>query len=122
MSKKRAFVRYSKQGKIVPGSLILTGGSYPNGPATWNEIPADLCCEETSCYNIGVVKNFYHSDTVCTTEDNRSFIIFACNGKLVIKTYPELELITDNYLIDPSNSIQYIVKDSVITELGPICP
>lgn len=42
--KKRAFVRYSKQGKIVPGSLILTGGSYPNGPATWNEIPADLCC------------------------------------------------------------------------------
>jgi hypothetical protein len=44
MSKKRAFVRYSKQGKIVPGSLILTGGSYPQGPATWNEVPVDLCC------------------------------------------------------------------------------
>jgi len=44
MSKKRAFVRYSKQGKIVPGSLILTSGSYPNGSSTWNEIPADLCC------------------------------------------------------------------------------
>ena len=43
--KKRAFVRYSKQGKIVPGSLILTGGSYPQGPATWKEVPADLCCE-----------------------------------------------------------------------------
>jgi len=42
--KKRAFVRYSKQGKIVPGSLILTGGSYPQGPSTWNEVPADLCC------------------------------------------------------------------------------
>jgi hypothetical protein len=44
MAKKRAFVRYSKQGKIVPGSLILTGGSYPQGPATWNEVPVDLCC------------------------------------------------------------------------------
>lgn len=43
--KKRAFVRYSKQGKIVPGSLILTSGSHPNGPSTWKEVPADLCCE-----------------------------------------------------------------------------
>ena len=45
--KKRAFVRYSKNGKIVPGSLILTGGSYPQGPSTWKEVPADLCCETT---------------------------------------------------------------------------
>jgi hypothetical protein len=43
--KKRAFVRYSKQGRLVPGSLIITNGSYPSGPSTWNEIPADLCCE-----------------------------------------------------------------------------
>jgi len=47
--KKRAFVRYSKQGKIVPGSLILTSGSFPSGPSTWNEVPADLCCT-TSIY------------------------------------------------------------------------
>jgi hypothetical protein len=46
--KKRAFVRYSKQGKIVPGSLIITNGSYPSGPSTWDEIPADLCCEITT--------------------------------------------------------------------------
>lgn len=43
--KLRAFVRYSKKGKIVPGSLVLTNGSYPNGPAVWKEVPADLCCE-----------------------------------------------------------------------------
>ena len=43
--KKRAFVRYSKQGKVVPGSLILTSGTYPKGPALWKEVPADLCCE-----------------------------------------------------------------------------
>jgi hypothetical protein len=45
--KKRAFVRYSKQGKIVPGSLILTSGSFPSGPSTWNEVPADLCCAQS---------------------------------------------------------------------------
>jgi hypothetical protein len=49
MSKKRAFVRYSKQGKIVPGSLILTSGSHPNGPSTWKEVPADLCCGDGDC-------------------------------------------------------------------------
>jgi len=48
MSKKRAFVRYSKQGKIVPGSLILTAGSFPQGSSTWNEVPADLCCDLTT--------------------------------------------------------------------------
>jgi hypothetical protein len=45
MARKRAFVRYSKNGKIVPGSLILTSGSFPQGSSTWNEVPADLCCD-----------------------------------------------------------------------------
>jgi hypothetical protein len=57
--KKRAFVRYSKQGKIVPGSLILTSGSFPSGPSTWKEVPADLCClgpnDYTSCVAIQAV-------------------------------------------------------------------
>lgn len=51
--KKRAFVRYSKQGKVVPGSMILTGGSYPKGPAIWKEVPADLCCSNhTLSFNL----------------------------------------------------------------------
>jgi hypothetical protein len=45
MARKRAFVRYSKNGKIVPGSLIVTAGSFPQGSSTWNEVPADLCCD-----------------------------------------------------------------------------
>jgi len=57
MSKKRAFVRYSKQGKIVPGSLILTAGSHPNGPSTWKEVPADLCCETTSISTCTLTRN-----------------------------------------------------------------
>jgi hypothetical protein len=51
MAKKRAFVSYSKQGKIVPGSLILTNGSYPNSPSLWKEVPADLCCVSNNCCN-----------------------------------------------------------------------
>jgi uncharacterized protein (TIGR02145 family) len=49
MAKKRAFVRYSKNGKLVPGSLIVTQGSHPNGPSTWKEVPADLCCGDANC-------------------------------------------------------------------------
>lgn len=51
MSRKRAFVRYSKNGKIVPGSLILTAGSYPNGSSTWKEVSADLCCKISQDYS-----------------------------------------------------------------------
>ncbi len=50
--KTRAFVRYSKKGKIVPGSLILTKGSYPQGSSTWREVPADLCCDPVYAYGI----------------------------------------------------------------------
>jgi hypothetical protein len=47
MGKTRAFIRYIK-GKLVPGSLIFTGGEYPKAPFTagkWQEVPADLCCD-----------------------------------------------------------------------------
>ena len=54
MSKERAFVRYTKAGKIVPGSLILTQGSYPNGPGLWKEITTDLCCENNNTMNYKV--------------------------------------------------------------------
>ena len=80
--KKRAFVRYSKQGKIVPGSLILTGGSYPQGPSTWNEVPADLCCDLiTLTYDIGE-----------GTTLNDVTLRLLCNGTQI------------NYLYTPSDS------------------
>jgi hypothetical protein len=76
--KKRAFVRYSKQGKIVPGSLILTGGSFPQGPSTWNEVPADLCAGPIlNSANSGTLAPFpwsYYPDLVVyCNEENRFF-------------------------------------------------
>jgi hypothetical protein len=56
--KNRAFVRYTKNGKIVPGSMIVTNGSYPEGPAKWAEITTDLCCDDPGFYTTSKVKGF----------------------------------------------------------------
>ena len=46
MSKKRAFVRYTKSGEIVPGSLIITtNGGYPDKSSLWQEVTVDQCCD-----------------------------------------------------------------------------
>lgn len=74
--KKRAFVRYSKQGKIVPGSLILTAGSFPQGSSTWKEVPADLCCETVLL-----------STQVADTSINNVSIRFLCNSTTVDISY-----------------------------------
>lgn len=74
--KKRAFVRYSKQGKIVPGSLILTAGSYPQGSALWKEVPADLCCETVTL-----------STQVADTSINNVSVRFLCNSTVVETVY-----------------------------------
>lgn len=46
--KKRAFVKYSKSGKLIPGTTIITSGKYPKG-GPYKEIPYDLCCETDPC-------------------------------------------------------------------------
>ena len=55
MSKKRGFVRYTKKGKLVPGSLVVTtSGGYPDKSSTWKEVPTDLCCN-SSLYAVALV-------------------------------------------------------------------
>jgi len=108
MAKKRAFVRYSKQGKIVPGSLILTAGSFPQGPATWNEVPADLCCTTSvfppnpTSYNITVQDEY---------EDAISALRFAEATKEFIKTqgysYKDVLLSTD-VCSDDVNAVELV--------------
>lgn len=43
-SKKKAFVKYSKDGHIVPGSLIITNSQLPK-PGIWKEVYINKCCE-----------------------------------------------------------------------------
>lgn len=43
--KKRAYIRYTKSGKIIPGGLLITTeGIYPHDTAVYQEIPVNLCC------------------------------------------------------------------------------
>jgi len=48
--KKRAFVKYTKKGKIIPGSLIVgTSGGYPKD-GLYEEVTPNLCCETPQCF------------------------------------------------------------------------
>ena len=44
---KKAFVRYTKDGKLVAGSLTITNGPQPSLPSTWKEVPIEICCVPT---------------------------------------------------------------------------
>lgn len=45
MAKKRAFVKYTKQGRLIPGSLIVTTkGGYPVD-GLYAEVPTNICCD-----------------------------------------------------------------------------
>lgn len=43
--KKRAFVKHTKQGRLIPGSLIVTtNGGYPID-GLYTEVPTNICCD-----------------------------------------------------------------------------
>lgn len=65
--KNRAFVKYTKSGEIVPGSLVITQGGYPKG-GPYKEITMDLCCEETTpCPTTTTTSTTTTSTTTSTT-------------------------------------------------------
>ena len=81
--KKRAFIKYTKKGNIIPGSLIITtNGGYPVD-GLYYETPIDLCCTpETSrifisftttyngiggqCVSLGFLVNLYINQQTAT--------------------------------------------------------
>lgn len=70
MSKKRAFVKYTKSGRIIPGSLIVgTKGGYPRN-GLYTEVPVDLCCAFTPFIPI-------------TPTKTRAFVKYTKNGKII---------------------------------------
>lgn len=46
---KRAFVKYTKKGDIVPGSLLITTGNYPTKTSLWKEVDVNFCCQTNPC-------------------------------------------------------------------------
>jgi hypothetical protein len=43
MSKNKAWIQYTRQGQIVPGSLIVSSRRPVNG--VWYEVITDICCD-----------------------------------------------------------------------------
>lgn len=70
MANKRAFVKYTKSGRIVPGSLIVgTKGGYPTN-GLYTEVPTDLCCA-------------YTPFTPSTPTKTRAFVKYTKKGKII---------------------------------------
>lgn len=110
--KERAFVRYTKSGKIVPGSMIVTQGSYPEGPAVWKEVDTNLCCEDISTPSYLKLKGF-----IRYTKYGK-----IVPGSLVIgSSYPKDGGIWRQVSIDlccQDNCIQFVVDTSNGTAFG----
>ena len=66
---QHAFVKYTKQGKIVSGSLIIAR-NYPNDGGVWHEVTESICCDvdPEACTGNGI---------------KRAYIRFANDGHVV---------------------------------------
>lgn len=58
--KKKAFIKYTKQGKLVLNNMIVTNGPVPKN-GIYREVPMDLCCDQSGCpvsiLDIQIVQN-----------------------------------------------------------------
>jgi uncharacterized protein (TIGR02145 family) len=50
MAKQKAWIQYTKQGRIVPGSLILSPKRPVNG--TWYEVIENICCDTEPAFGV----------------------------------------------------------------------
>ena len=53
-SNLRAFIKYTEYGDIIPGSMIVTQGSFPSkeGRAKWYEVSINACCKCSSTFDL----------------------------------------------------------------------
>jgi hypothetical protein len=108
MSKKRAFVRYTKSGEIVPGSLVITtSGGYPDKTSLWQEVKVDLCCT-CKCYEIRNISestflaqwySCYEDGEISTQTLDPNELLLICTTKLISSENLE---VTENGLCEQS--------------------
>lgn len=141
MSKQRAFVRYTKSGKIVPGSMILTKGGYPKGPAKWTEVTTDLCCVSPE---YTVMLKFYSISDIDNPVDiynvdswNQLFGLgdYGPYGEIFKKVQVEINeedvkifliggsniILQNNFFQNTNSNIVEVIDDGAIVEVGERC-
>lgn len=77
MSKNKAWIQYTKTGKIIPGSLIVSAKRPKNG--VWYEVIQNICCDTEPAFGVILTKP-------------KAFIKYDNNGNIV----PGSLVITDN--------------------------
>lgn len=108
MPKKRAFVRYTKSGEIVPGSLIVTtNGGYPDKTSLWQEVTVDKCCdssqEECTRYTIDFTENLDTTVSFPTTSYTLRVGVYFCN------TPTEAQLVIEGSSPVPINTLEELI-------------
>ena len=101
--KQRAFVRYTKSGKIVPGSMIITQGDYPKGPGVGAEVTVDLCCDNPA-------------DSFSATK-KKGWVRYTKAGKIV----PGSLVITDGYPKGSGGTWKQVSIDLCCDTVPPNC-
>lgn len=142
MSKKRAFVRYTKAGKLVPGSLVITDGTHPDGPATWREITFDKCCDDNNggCCGPNVILqtnlNWYcanpYVDNIYANSDNAGIFAEGCDAFLrfgfsigAVPALPSPDELPPAEAVERTLSckeMSFLVFQSWMTQIGGILP
>ncbi len=82
MSKNKAWVQYTKQGQIVPGSLIISSKRPVNG--VWYEVVTDICCDTEPPFGL-------------ISSKQKAFVKYDSYGNIV----PGSLIITDSKLPKP---------------------
>jgi hypothetical protein len=111
MSKNKAWIQYTKQGEIVPGSLIVSPRRPVNG--VWYEVVTDICCDTEPPFGL-------------ISSKQKAFVKYDASGNIV----PGSLVLTDGRLPKPGiwkevyvdiccNSIPYKIGDLV--EDGYVC-
>jgi hypothetical protein len=114
--KQRAFVKYTKQGNIIPGSLIITtNGGYPVD-GLYKEVTPDLCCENVlsarsviktstlSCFSPQSVITVYMTDE-CYDNPTVGCKVYEDPGGTIPLELGYIQIGLSRYQIDSNGSI-----------------
>lgn len=121
MAKKRAFVRYGKNGKLVPGSLIVTQGTHPDKPSTWKEVPYDICCEPPACSLFILELELAYGTEPCSYGEPEWYQIKACGSQFVLIKQSDQTPAADGYYFAELHGdlTHFYVENSVIINEVP---
>jgi uncharacterized protein (TIGR02145 family) len=101
MSKNKAWIQYTKQGEIVPGSLIVSPRRPKNG--IWYETITDICCDTEPPF--GVINS-----------KQKAFVKYDASGNIV----PGSLILTDGRLPRPGIWKEVYINICCATSPAPI--